>query len=280
VGEEVMKKTSSQIADDVLYKVAGIREFVRFLGTGRATAHHGTSAAIAKGIRNQGLIPGKSRGIVDVFKEMGLADPTKGKNLSFLSRSSKGAKNYATQQGFIEAAGQSPVQIGTEVGKDFAARTEAPSIKYVWDTLKQRVPQLYKGVKGGRESARKGMLEASYPARHFKPQKNPEIGVATQKFKDLGEQLTGAIDTSPTAKKIIEKGYQGAGRLQGELSFGNTFGLPPGSGGAALPSKYIRGAQDYQHVGLPEVKEHLRHSMGNPKETVVEALRNLTGYQF
>ena len=58
------------LANAGLTKEAGVRELLKFLGTGRSTAFHGTSQSSAAAIKGgRGIIPQQRSGIVDVFKK-------------------------------------------------------------------------------------------------------------------------------------------------------------------------------------------------------------------
>jgi hypothetical protein len=276
-----MNKTSSQIADIVLEKEAGIREAIRFLGTGRSTARHGTSGTIAKSIRREGVVPRKSKGIVDVFDDLGLPDPTQGKDLAFFSRGGK--KNvipYARQQGFIEETGGSPLTWGMEVGEGLrdimdSGLSMATVREKVIPLVKDKGGTFIRGARAGNKASKEGLLEMRYPARKFKPQTNPEMDVVRKKFDDLASYLPDELP--PVSKSLV----RGLGNVQANLAFRDTFGLASKyPGAAAMPAKYIRGSKAYQPVTLPEVREHLRHSVKEPGDTAREALRNLTGLQF
>jgi hypothetical protein len=228
-------------------KEAGIRDFLKFLTTGRSTAYHGTSVPIAKAIREGGgIIPRKSRGVSDVLKEVS-HDPTMGKQLAFFTRSPGSAKSYASQQGFIEGAGTTPQQLflkttGNEIDL-------LPALQKAWS-----------GIRGGIRSRGEGVIKAQYPFRKFSPIKNPE-------GRALAEEVGGK---SPP--KALE-------RLYG-LLFRKTYGLKaPTPGAPAMPTKFIRGTKDYQRVTLPEIKEHLSWAQKNPLSAAGEALRSLTEVQ-
>lgn len=250
--------------DAGFYKEAGIRDFLRFLMTGRSTAYHGTSKATAEAIREgKGLIPRHSRGVIDVGKEMGF-DPTGGQQLAFLTRSRPTAKTYATQQGFIEGAGTKPIAFGHRAGE----RIQAEGVGVVPEELKK----FWSGQKGAWGSRNKGIVKARYPAREFKPVKNPESDQLAQHLVD--QILRKNIEDTP-------RFLQRAVKTMTWYPFRKDLALAAKRrGAAALPSRYITGSSKYQRTTLPEVKEHLRHAVQNPKETAYEALRNLTGWQY
>lgn len=252
------------LANTGLTKEAGIRELMKFLGTGRSTAFHGTSRGSAEAIKaGKGIIPRYRSGIVDVLKKELEYDPTKKQRLAFLTRSKPEAKAYAGQQGMIEATGTSPMFLG----KGMAERISEEGFGAVPDELKR----LWQGAKGAWGAQRHGILKAQYPARKFAPVRNPEGKLRAGNIKEF---IGG--DDAKVWPGIAEKTLQ----TFAGFPFRKTFGLKaPQRGAAAMPSKYIQGTPGYQRVTIPEIKQHFQHAIKNPKETAVEALRNLTGWQ-
>lgn len=274
--------------EETLTKEAGLREFLRFLGTGRTTAYHGTSEGIAKAIReSKGIIPRKSKGVSDVFIESGAPDPTAGRRLSFLTRSWPEARNYARQQGFIEATGATPPLFGAQAGREIAE-----------SGIGELIPQarkLWGGVRGARRGARRGVVEARIPRGAVKRQVNPEAGVLRDKMENLlddaipqySEQVAQSVPSKLLTNWPFRRtfGVQSPNYWRGPAFRGEgTKGLPrpvkPQAGTtAAIPSRHIVGSPSYQGVTRDEVVRHLKETLRNPKETAIEALRNLTGIE-
>lgn len=253
--------------EDVFTKEAGIREFLRFLGTGRSTAYHGTSKGIAEAVRGgEGLVPGKSRGVAQVFREAGVQDPTGGKNLSFLTRGKGEARNYARQQGFIEGAGTTPPLFGQEAAQEInllGAGELLPQAKRWW-----------KGYKGARQGAKKGIVEARIPRGAVQRQVNPEPAA-------LRDRLEGGLDNLGVSDNVADiLARSGPTKALTNYPFRRTFGVAPKAPGApALPAKHIVGSPAYQGVTAKEVGQHVGESIRNPRETILEAMRNLSGVE-
>ena len=249
-------------------KEAGIREFLKFLGTGRSTAFHGTSRGSAEAIKaGKGIIPRHRRGVVDVIKEELNYDPTKKKQLAFLTRSKPEAKAYAGQQGMVEATGTTAPFLGKEIGVRIGEEGRG--------ALPAELKRVWQGIKGARSGKRHGVLKAQYPAREFTPVRNPEGKLRANSLKDLigGTTEKGVSKVWPDIAERTLQTFTG-------FPYRKTFGLRASRrGAAAMPTKYIQGTPGYQRVTFPEVKQHFQHAIKNPKETATEALRNLTGWQ-
>jgi len=249
------------LRENGLIKEAGIREALRFLLTGRATGYHGTSAGLAEKIRaGEGLIPKKSLGITKQIEKLTGADPAVGRRLTFLTRSKPEAARYARGQAFLEAT-EVPQALWPVQAMD---RVIDRGAKEILPLGRERL----RALRGQIQAKRKGVLEARYPAREFKALKNPEIDLvsarARQRLEELG--FSGAVSRT-------------ASRVSGVLPFAKTYGLRS-RGGAAMPSKYIRGSEAYERISLPEIIDHLKHVRAHPRETAHEALQQLSSYSF
>lgn len=249
--------------DAGIQKEAGIREFLKFLTTGRSTAFHGTSRAAAKSIREgKGVIPRHRRGIDAHIEEYTGHDPTGKRRLAFFTRSRPQAKFHAGRQGFLEGAGTTRGYLGVETLADVAMRGAVE--------LPEQLKLFWKGTKGSWGGRRKGVVKVQYPAREFKIIRNPE---SERLAKYYVERAGGEMKNLP---EFFQKTITSLMRPP----FRRTFALgSTRKGRAAMPSRYIVGSPKYQRVSLPEIREHLRYAVQNPKTTVSEALRNLTGWQ-
>jgi hypothetical protein len=267
-------RTTEDICQRVLVKCAhqkeaGLRSALKFLATGRSAAHHGTSAALANQIRKTGLVPNKTRGISDIVTEMTGVDP-RGKNpLAFLTRRRGEGRTYAQQQGFIEALGKSPQQVAGDFGSEIAGnplrgKPLGKSLGKLWRDLR-------KGVGGARAARKEGIVDMSYPAREFSPVKNPEPGLIRDKAYAAFQELR--------QPDWVAKGLAELQHASVRPAFMRTFGLAPGQGGVAMPSKFIKGSPDYQRVNFDEIKNHLRHAWKNPGTTAKETFKNLAEVQ-
>lgn len=314
----MLPEERSKIAEKVikiaqLKKESGLSELARFLATGRSTAFHGTSKALAQQIKKgPGLVPNAKRGITDAIRE-GIPgvpeydelvkamtgskkiDPTRGQSLAFLTRHPLEAKGYAAQQGIIDVLGTRPLNYAIEK----LAPVVRPMMEGPGNPLKGGSQQFKENVVNALKSTikdkpwrapisawqakRHGVLTTRYPARNIKTVRNPEIEVVKDMLDtQYGPIIKPAIKELPSEYRgLARKGYRGAKELYGQSIFGRTMGLPPQfPENVALPSKYIVGAKDYQRTTLPEIADHLRYAVKNPKDTAMEALRNLTGQNF
>lgn len=270
--------TSSIEGMECITKESGIRELFRYISTGRSSAMHGTSSELAQIIKQQGLVPRASKGIVDSLIQRG-QDPTQGQNLAFLTRSRASAKAYAAQQAYLQhiinsglAERATPkfleviqrLQGTPETARKQGLLTALTQLAQSARTnLGPLMPELKSGVRAIQEAPKKGVLDIRYPASTIKTVKNPELNVVRERAEAIGH---------PLASRIL--------KTHGYASFINTMGVPaqfPGK--VAVPSKYIKGGKGYQFTTPEELVTHARNVWNHPKETALEAFRNLSGLQ-
>lgn len=253
--------TSRRVRNGLL-KDAGMREFLRFALTGRSSAVHGTTEAIARRIRQEGLIPRKSRGIVDVFKELGGGDPTGGKNLAFITRSIPEARTYAGQQGMIESLG-TPTTYLQNLQSKITGIKNVPSAV---NLIKSEGPRIYNALKTTMRARKHGVVDIRYPWWKVKTQVNPEMAIIQKKFRPY-------FGDNPYITKALAT-----------LLYGRTSGIPGqfervGRKRVAISPEYIKGGKGYKFTSIPELKSHFTAVAREPANAAFEALRNLTGWQ-
>lgn len=267
-----------------LIKDAGVRDAVRTALTGRVPLRHGTSAGRAAAIRSKGLIPDAATGVSEaVSKE--LAEAQRG--LAFTTRSPGTAKTYARQQQGLEAfeadpAGHSARMRDKAVGrlafldKGLGYLPEGP--------LRQAVVD---GLAPARQAIEKAELNPLAVARALAPRKPaansivemrvPRDYIAAHEAPSVeGRKMFEALGLSGNARKLQELAPNIPTELATEL--GALPAAAPFSRDVVLrggvPSKYIKGAPDYQGVTLDELRKHLTSARENPRGLLKDVARS------
>lgn len=178
------------------------------------------------------------------------------------------AKDYAGQQGFIEATGLRPQESVTSTVEDVVREMRDRSFGNAVRTGLSGAREYARGTLGALKARHGGgVVKAVYPARNFNAQPNPEIEILQEVARD---NLGRVIPKKSLLNRTISAGVP-------RYIHRGTYGLGPVQpGGSAIPANYIKGSPHYQHTSWPEIKAHFQDVVHDPKRNIREALRNLT----
>jgi hypothetical protein len=259
---------------DELEKIAGLREAARVALTGRVPLYHGTRKALQQGILREGVMPQAAEGVSTM---LGLSEPEKG--LAFLTRSLPEAKQYAAQAVGVDRFNKlktllSPKlkalaeRFGVKVPEEVQASLKDPEAKKYLGGLSLKVSRPLSVLPGG-----KRVVRANVPRAVVKSMEGPvpELihGPVAQQLEELNPILKAVPE--PYGKYVRKI----PSLAQHSLAFGFGSTVPIRGG---VPAKFIKGSPLYQGVTIPELKQHVRSVVADPKEFVKDVARSLTGF--
>ena len=241
---------------DELEKIAGVREALRLLLTGKSSVRHGTTKTIAKKILEEGLQPQGTPGVSKLIAVPGEA------GVAFTTRHPNFAKMYAAQARGIELSEKLRKLLPKGVKEKIRKRAVSAKMEEqlraqgspakVEDMLQLQAGRLLANVPGGKK-----VVEARIPWKELHGMETP------------GRELH-----SPVMRQ------QRALLHQAHPDLENVSALPfitdvPVAGG--VPARFIKGSPSYQHSTLRSIRQHIREAKKNPKEFGKELIRNYYG---
>ena len=240
---------------DELEKIAGVREALRLLLTGKSSVQHGTSKTIAKRVLKEGLLPQGTEGVSKLIAVPGEA------GIAFTTRHPDIAKGYAAQARGIELSGKLrkvlPKAVKERIRGKLGPKLELQlaaqgSSAKAGDMLQLQAGRILSLIPGGKK-----VVEARIPWQELHKMETP------------GRELH-----SPAVQPMRSLLRQAHPDLE------NVSALPfitdvPVAGG--VPARFIKGSPHYQHSTPRSVLQHIREAKKNPKEFGKELLRNYYG---
>ena len=222
-------------------KQAGIRDALRVALTGRVPLYHGTQKEYGKRILQEGIQPGASKGVSDMIP--GLKPMEEG--IGFATRSPAQGKMYATQAAGIKRLDNLPEGLRKRLPDSVLEHVDTDS------PVKMQLARLAGILPGGG----KQVMKAHVPRKELAKMETgiPELEV-NQALTDARENLTNVLERQLGYNEVA--GGKSLGSHAADYLTTKAF-APAVALKGGLPSKYIKGAPDYQGYSLSEFKDHL-----------------------
>lgn len=238
-----------------LEKIAGKREALKVLLTGRVPIYHGTSKRNARSILDQGLRPQGSRGITTHFPEVAAAE----QGLAFGTRNREVARVYARQASGLDKG----------------------------DKLKRLVPERYR-------KAVHRLVDKHAPTSEMEELGHKAVSLTPARVLQLTGLSRGRVVRADVPRRVLSQ-VQGIGRelhvnpvalrqreglrqvhpkLEQATAANFVTDVPLKD---TLGPQYMRGGRKYERVSLKELRQHLQDARSDPKGLAKDVLRSWTG---
>ena len=275
-----MTTPSFQAFGDELVKIAGGRDALRVLLTGRVPVYHGTSASRAKRILQEGIVPNSGGGISDI-----VLDPSLNQGLSFSTLNPGMAKTYADQQRGLERGRSLTHFMDSKLWQK--AEKKIPGLDFIrgFNSVPAAQLQLSRGL--GQLPGGKKIVKARIPRRFLAQQEvlNPEAdrGPLVKMLRDRADSmpenlpkdsvppfLSNHYDALNPAYQKARPTMQAAIKVAPSLNFMTDVVQRGG-----IHPQNIVGSPSYRGTTIQDLKNHFQDIRQDPKGVGKDVLRSL-----
>ena len=253
--QSISETTVSEFWEE-LEKIAGVRDALRLVATGKVPLRHGTTKATAKKIKELGLRPQGTSGISELVGIPGE------RGTAFTTRSKAKAGNYAMQSEGLRRAKRLREMLPTSVkdriresglleGLEEGAAAQGSNISGA-NLLELQAARALASFPGGR------VVNARVPWRELRGIETSGTELHAPTALQLRETLRGV---SPQLEKLPAMAFASDVPVQGGLSASRIVGSP-----------------HYQRSSLQSLREHLRNVRAEPRAFGKEVARAATGF--